>query len=361
MISKNQTKLIRQLEQTKHRRREQLFVAEGPKVVGDLLRSGMEPRLLLATDGGTCPSAGFSIQTVSDDELHRVSFLQHPQQVLALFPIPQQDAVVPPREGELVLALDVALGLAVGGEGRHLVVNRKRSGRVITTLSSSSSITAQARELGLLGDDILGTFSVLGEAAGMRVFLITGDKDAYQLVTDKTSVVTTKKGMSDVVVYTPDKVLERYGVTPAQVPDFLGLKGDPSDNIPGVPGIGEKTAARLLSQYGTLDELIAHADEVKGKMGQNLREHVDDARISRDVATIRKDAPVDLDLDALHFPDFDAKVVADAFGSLHFNRHLREVLALAGADAVAAVAAADHALLAVGKLRVLLRDRKSVV
>ena len=190
------------------------------------------------------------------------------------------------------------------------------------------------------GDDILGTFSVLGEAAGMRVFLITGDKDAYQLVTDKTSVVTTKKGMSDVVVYTPDKVLERYGVTPAQVPDFLGLKGDPSDNIPGVPGIGEKTAARLLSQYGTLDELIAHADEVKGKMGQNLREHVDDARISRDVATIRKDAPVDLDLDALHFPDFDAKVVADAFGSLHFNRHLREVLALAGADAVAAGAQA---------------------
>ena len=103
------------------------------------------------------------------------------------------------------------------------------------------------------GDDILGTLAVRGRDAGLRVLLVTGDRDAFQLVSDGVSVVTTKKGITDIVIYGPAEVVERYGVTPAQVPDFLGLKGDTSDNIPGVPGVGEKTAAKLLQQYGTLD------------------------------------------------------------------------------------------------------------
>ena len=188
---------------------------------------------------------------------------------------------------------------------------------------------------GFEGDDILGTVAAMGESKGYRVYLITGDKDAYQLSTQLTSIVTTKKGMSDIAVMDPAAVEERYGVRPDQVPDFLGLKGDTSDNIPGVPGIGPKKAADLISRYGTLEAVLEDADNIKGKMGENLRNHKEDALISRDVATIRKDAPVDIDLDALSFPSFDAAAVTDAFGALHFNQHLRSVLALLG-DAGAA-------------------------
>lgn len=186
---------------------------------------------------------------------------------------------------------------------------------------------------GFEGDDILGTMAARGEANGDRVFLITGDKDAYQLVSDATSVVTTRKGMSDVVIYTPEKVEERYGIPPSLVPDFLGLKGDASDNIPGVPGVGEKTAAKLLGEWGTLDEVLEHAGEIKGKMGERLREHADDALVSRAVATIRRDAPIEIDLDELRFPSFSPQDASEAFGALHFNRHLRQVLELLGDDA----------------------------
>jgi len=106
------------------------------------------------------------------------------------------------------------------------------------------------------GDDVLGTLSCQGTAEGLHVLLVTGDKDALQLVTDDVQVVSTKKGITDIVVYDRDAVVERYGVTPEQVPDFLGLKGDTSDNIPGVAGVGEKTAAKLLQEYGTLDAVL---------------------------------------------------------------------------------------------------------
>ncbi|TLM86743.1 MAG: hypothetical protein FDZ75_07180 [Actinobacteria bacterium] len=106
------------------------------------------------------------------------------------------------------------------------------------------------------GDDILGTLARRGAEAGVRVLLVTGDRDAFQLVTNTVQVVTTKKGITDIVLYGPAEVEERYGVTPAQVPDFLGLKGDTSDNIPGVAGIGEKTAAKLLQEHGTLEAVL---------------------------------------------------------------------------------------------------------
>jgi DNA polymerase-1 len=163
------------------------------------------------------------------------------------------------------------------------------------------------------GDDILGALAVRGTEAGMRVLLFTGDKDAMQLVTDNVSVVTTRQGITDIKVYDPAAVEERLGVTPAQVPDYLGLKGDASDNIPGVPGIGEKTAAKLLRQYGSLDAVLEHADEVPGRIGENLRANFDAARASRTVATIRCDAPVDVDVTAHTWGDIDADAVARAF------------------------------------------------
>lgn len=178
------------------------------------------------------------------------------------------------------------------------------------------------------GDDILGTFARQGEEAGCRILLVTGDKDAYQLASPTTSIVTTRKGLSDVAIYGPAQVKARYGVTPEQVPDYLGLKGDPSDNIPGVPGVGEKTAAKLIAEYGSLDNLLIHADEVKGKVGENLRANEDAARASRLVATIHRDLPVDGGLLDVRFPDFDPERVREAFGALRFNAHLGKVLEL---------------------------------
>lgn len=180
------------------------------------------------------------------------------------------------------------------------------------------------------GDDILGTLAVRGREAGLRVLLVTGDRDAFQLVGDGVSVVTTKKGITDIVIYGPDEVLERYGVTPAQVPDFLGLKGDTSDNIPGVPGVGEKTAAKLLQQYGTLDSVIEHAEEIPGKLGENLRAHVGEALASRTVATIACEVPIELDLEHVEFGGFDQHEVAKAFAELRFTTLLDRLLALRG-------------------------------
>ena len=189
------------------------------------------------------------------------------------------------------------------------------------------------------GDDILGTLARLGEEAGCDMLLVTGDRDMYQLVTEHVNVVSTRKGLSDVAIMTPESVDDLYhGITPALVPDFYGLKGDTSDNIPGVPGIGPKKASALIAQYGSLDEVIAHADEVKGKMGENLRAHIDDALLSRKVATIRTDAPVELDFDETSFPAFSADEVSTALGTLGITAMQNRFLALIGGGGGAAAA-----------------------
>ena len=198
------------------------------------------------------------------------------------------------------------------------------------------------------GDDILGTMARLGEEAGCDMLLVTGDRDMYQLVTEHVNVVSTRKGLSDVAIMTPESVDDLYhGITPALVPDFYGLKGDTSDNIPGVPGIGPKKASALIAQYGSLDEVIAHADEVKGKMGENLRAHIDDALLSRKVATIRTDAPVELDFDATSFPAFSADEVSAALGTLGITAMQNRFLALIGGEGGAAAAASTFEMPAV--------------
>ena len=190
------------------------------------------------------------------------------------------------------------------------------------------------------GDDILGTMARLGEEAGCDMLLVTGDRDMYQLVTEHVNVVSTRKGLSDVAIMTPESVDDLYhGITPALVPDFYGLKGDASDNIPGVPGIGPKKASALIAQYGSLDEVIAHADEVKGKMGENLRAHIDDALLSRKVATIRTDAPVELDFEATSFPAFSADEVSAALDTLGITAMQNRFLALIGGEGGAVAAA----------------------
>ncbi len=180
------------------------------------------------------------------------------------------------------------------------------------------------------GDDVLGTLAERASREDMRVLLVTGDRDALQLVDDNVSVVTTRKGITDITVYDAEAVFERYGVTPAQVPDYLGLKGDTSDNIPGVPGVGEKTAAKLIAAYRTLEEVLAHAHEQSGKLRENLTAHADAALASRTVATIRCDVPVDLDIANVRWGSWDPREVAEAFGELRFTSLLDRILSTAG-------------------------------
>ena len=211
---------------------------------------------------------------------------------------------------------------------------------MIKELLASLSVPVVELE-GWEGDDILGTLARRGEVAGCDMYLVTGDRDMYQLVTDHVHVVSTRKGLSDIAIMTPESVDDLYhGITPELVPDFYGLKGDSSDNIPGVPGIGPKKASALIVQYGSLDEVIAHADEVKGKMGENLRAHIDDALVSRKIATIMTDAPVECDLDEVSFPAYDAASVSTALGALGIMAMQNRFLALLG-DAAATQAAAS--------------------
>ena len=182
------------------------------------------------------------------------------------------------------------------------------------------------------GDDILGTIAARDEALGYETLLVTGDKDACQLATPLTSIVTTKRGITDVTISGPREVAERYGVTPEQFPDYLGLMGDTSDNIPGVPGVGPKRASELLQRFGSLEGIYDHVDEVRGKVGQNLAENKELAFLSRRIATIVRDLDFDIDLEAASFPDFDQDQVEAVFGRYSLTSALKRVLAMAGAE-----------------------------
>ena len=152
-------------------------------------------------------------------------------------------------------------------------------------------------------DDLLGTLSLKGAAAGVTPLLLTGDRDALQLVGGGTELMFTRKGISETIQFTPAKVYEEYGFTPEQVTDWKGLAGDSSDNIPGVPGVGDKTAVKLLQEYGTLEEVLANAGRVKGKLGEKLASFADQARFSKELATIRRNAPVEFSLGDCVLPD----------------------------------------------------------
>ncbi len=151
---------------------------------------------------------------------------------------------------------------------------------------------------GYEADDLLGTASRIANERGMDALVLTGDRDSLQLVGGGTRIILTRKGITESLLLDEQGVLEEYGFTPAQVPDMKGLMGDSSDNIPGIAGIGEKTALKLISQYGTLDEVLAHADEVKGKLGEKLRAGKEVALLSRDLGTIRRNAPLEVDFDS---------------------------------------------------------------
>lgn len=134
---------------------------------------------------------------------------------------------------------------------------------------------------GFEADDVIATLATQAEAAGFEVLIVTGDRDSFQLITDNVTVLYPTKGVSELTRFTPEKVEEKYGLTPQQYPDFAALRGDPSDNLPGIPGVGEKTAAKWINQFGSFDELVARAGEVKGKAGQNFRDHLESVKLNR--------------------------------------------------------------------------------
>ena len=170
---------------------------------------------------------------------------------------------------------------------------------VIREVLQAMNIPLMMKE-GYEADDLLGTMSVLGEEAGFEVKIVSGDRDLLQLATKKVQIRIPKTNRAGTVVedYYEDDVLEKYQVTPKEFIDVKALMGDASDNIPGIPGIGEKTALKLLNQYGTIENLKEHMYELKGKMGEKVRTNIELGLLSKKIATIITDAPVELDLDA---------------------------------------------------------------
>ncbi|MEW2553129.1 DNA polymerase I [Streptomyces zhihengii] len=142
---------------------------------------------------------------------------------------------------------------------------------------------------GFEADDIIATLATQAEAAGFEVLIVTGDRDSFQLVSEHTTVLYPTKGVSELTRFTPAKVEEKYGLTPRQYPDFAALRGDPSDNLPGIPGVGEKTATKWISQFGSFAELVERADEVKGKVGQALRDHLESVKLNRHLTELVRD------------------------------------------------------------------------
>ena len=201
---------------------------------------------------------------------------------------------------------------------------------------------------GYEADDVIASIVERARAAEapVPVMVVTGDRDAYQLVGDGVRIMTTSRGITDTRVYDREGVVDRYGIPPELIPDFIGLKGDTSDNIPGVPGIGDKTAAELLQRFGSLEEVLGHIADISGaKRQQNLTEHADDARISKVLATIKRDIPIELDIQSFAGQQPDRSRLREVFRQFELREPLRRLEeALGSADAAAPAPPAEKAL-----------------
>ena len=172
---------------------------------------------------------------------------------------------------------------------------------------------------GYEADDVIATITKRAEKEGAEVFICTGDRDSFQLVNDKTTVLYPKRGVSDLARMTPDAVQEKYGMTPSQYPDFAALRGDPSDNLPSIPGVGEKTAAKWVVEYGSLQELLSNVDKVGGKVGQSLRDSIDNVIRNRELTQLVAEVPLDLSIDALAWSGVDENLTNPLFDRLEFK------------------------------------------
>jgi len=174
-------------------------------------------------------------------------------------------------------------------------------------------------------DDVIATLATRADEAGIKTTVVSTDRDAFQLVSDNVALMMTPRGVADVHVYTPERVEARYGIPPERVPDFIGLKGDTSDNIPGVPGIGDKTAGQLLAQYGSLEDVIAHVDELSPARSKAIREHADQSRASKELATMRRDLPLEFDPAGLVLEPPDRSQLKEIFRRFEFRSLLNRI------------------------------------
>lgn len=178
---------------------------------------------------------------------------------------------------------------------------------------------------GYEGDDIIGTLVDFGEKNNLKVSVYTGDKDANQLISPQTTIYRTVKGVTELDIYNEQTLLDKYGLKPDQFRDFLGLMGDSSDNIPGIKGVGEKTALKLLHQYGTIEGLQKHQDEIKGKMGEKIRAGMEDALMSKKVATILRDIPIDVDLEKATYQGYDYETLKSFYEKYDMNSLIKSM------------------------------------
>lgn len=185
-------------------------------------------------------------------------------------------------------------------------------------LVSAFGISQFERE-GFEADDILATLACHAEREGMDVVLCSGDRDCFQLVTEKITVLYPKKGVSDLARMTPDTVFEKYGMSPASYPEFAALRGDPSDNLPSVPGVGEKTAAKWVVEYGDISNLIANVDKITGKVGESLRSNIDIVLRNRELTQLLHDVPLDIQIEDLAWAGVDESKIAPLFDLLEFR------------------------------------------
>ena len=188
----------------------------------------------------------------------------------------------------------------------------------LNELVNGFGITQFALE-GFEADDVIATITKQAEREGAEVLICTGDRDSFQLVTDKTTVLYPKRGVSEMARMTPAAVQEKYGMSPDQYPDFAALRGDPSDNLPSIPGVGEKTAAKWIVEYGSLKELIANVDKVGGKVGQSLRDNINDVIRNRELTQLVHDAPVECEVDALAWSGVVEAELTKLFEQLEFR------------------------------------------
>jgi DNA polymerase I len=174
-------------------------------------------------------------------------------------------------------------------------------------------------------DDVIATLATHADEAGIKTCVVSTDRDAFQLVTDNVSLMMTPRGVADVHVYTPERVELRYGIRPDQVPDFIGLKGDTSDNIPGIPGIGDKTAGQLISQYGSVEEVIEHAGELSPARSRSIAEHAEQALASKELATMRRDLELDFDVEDVILRPPDRAQLKEMFRRYEFRALLGRI------------------------------------
>ncbi|CAM5572574.1 DNA polymerase [Streptomyces abikoensis] len=211
---------------------------------------------------------------------------------------------------------------------------------------------------GFEADDVIATLATQAEAEGFHVSIVTGDRDSFQLVSDDVTVLYPTKGVSELTRFTPEKVQEKYGLSPSQYPDFAALRGDPSDNLPGIPGVGEKTAAKWINQFGSFAELVERVEEVKGKAGQNLRDHLEAVKLNRRLTEMVRDVELPVGPEGLRRAAYDRKALIAFLEGLEIrNQGLRDRLLAAdpGAEAVeetapAAGAEVDGVVLGAGEL-----------